>query len=131
MRWFRGKKVSDEHRDLDASAHRSSRIDGRRRLGWLAVVGVRAEPDDVTPARVRAAVGAALPPLQKSLAVYAEKRDCFSCHNQAVSLVALEIARSRGFAIDEDAFEGAVALTLADLESALGQYRKGAGSPAA
>ena len=88
-----------------------------------------AKPDDVTPARIRAAVAKALPPLQKSLVVYAEKRDCFSCHNQAVPLVALEIARSRGLAIDDDAFQGAVALTLADLESALGHYRKGRGQP--
>ena len=82
---------------------------------------------DVTPAQVRTAVARALPPLQKSLAVYEEKRDCFSCHNQGVPLIALNIARSRGLAIDEDAFQGAVALTLADLESALAQYRQGQG----
>ena len=86
-------------------------------------------PVDVTPAQIRAAVARALPTLQKSLAVYAEKRDCFSCHHQAVSLVALEIARSRGLAIDEDAVQAAVALTLADLESALEPYRKGQGQP--
>jgi hypothetical protein len=74
-------------------------------------------------------VAKALTPLQKGLIVYAEKRDCFSCHNQAVPLVALEIARARGLAIDEEAFEGAMGLTLADLESALGQYRKGRGQP--
>ena len=67
--------------------------------------------------------------LQKSLVVYEEKRDCFSCHNQGVPLVALNIARSRGLAIDEDAFQGAVALTLADLESALERYRQGRGQP--
>ena len=111
------------------SAHRRAAVRWPASLGWLAVVGVRAEPEDVTPARVRAAVERALSPLQKSLAVYAEKRDCFSCHHQAVSLVALEIARSRGLAIDEDAVEGAVALTLADLESALEPYRKGQGQP--
>ena len=98
-------------------------------LGCLTVVGVRAEPEEITPARIRSAVERALPLLQKSLVVYAEKRDCFSCHHQAVSLVALEIARSRGLAIDEDAFQGAVALTLADLESALEPYRKGRGQP--
>jgi squalene cyclase len=98
-------------------------------LGLLAAGAVRAEPEDVTPARVRSAVERALKPLQKSLAVYAEKRDCFSCHHQAVSLVALEIARSRGLAIDEDAVEGAVALTRADLASALASYRKGQGQP--
>ena len=99
-------------------------------LAAVAVVRVRAEPESLTPSRVRAAVEKAIAPLQKSLVVYAEKRDCFSCHHQAVPLVALEIARSRGLAIDEDAFQGAVALTLADLESALETYRKGADSPA-
>ena len=46
-----------------------------------------------------------------------------------VPLVALKIARSRGLAIDEDAFHGAVALTLADLETALELYRQGDGQP--
>jgi Leucine Rich repeat len=84
-------------------------------------------PVEVTLAQVRSAVARAVPPLQKSLVVYEEKRDCFSCHNQGVPLVALQIARSRGLAIDEDAFQGAVALTLADLEPALERYRKGQG----
>jgi squalene cyclase len=90
---------------------------------------VKPDAIDVTPDRIRAALTRALPTLQKSLAVYAEKRDCFSCHHQAVSLVALEIARSRGLAIDEDTFQAAVALTLADLESAREPYRKGRGQP--
>lgn len=90
---------------------------------------VVANPSDATPDRIRAATLKALPPLQRGLLVYAEKRDCFSCHNQAVPLVALEIARDRGLAIDEEAFQGAVALTLADLESALATYRKGRGQP--
>jgi lysophospholipase L1-like esterase len=86
-------------------------------------------PADITAAQIRTAIARALPPLQKSLVVYAEKRDCFSCHNQTVPLIALKIARSRGLAIDEDAFHGAVALTLADLESSLELYRKGRGQP--
>ncbi len=94
-----------------------------------AVVRVRAEPEDNPASRVRTAVERAVAPLQKSLVVYAEKRDCFSCHHQAISLVALKIARSRGFAIDEDAVQGAVALTITDLESALETYRKGRGQP--
>jgi hypothetical protein len=87
------------------------------------------KPVDVNPALIRSAVTRALPPLEKSLVIYAEKRDCFSCHNQAVSLVALEIARTRGFAIDEDAFRVAIDLTLSDLESALEPYRNGRGQP--
>jgi squalene cyclase len=98
-------------------------------IGVLAIEAVPAEPEGVTPARIRTAVDRALAPLQKSLVVYAEKRDCFSCHHQAVSLIALEIAGSRGLAIDHDAIEGAVTLTLADLESALEPYRRGWGQP--
>jgi squalene cyclase len=93
------------------------------------VPGPIAAPLDVAPAQVRAAAMRALGPLQKSLVVYAEKRDCFSCHNQGVPLVALNIARSRGLAIDEDAFQGAVDQTLADLEGALERYREGRGQP--
>lgn len=95
-----------------------------------ALAGARAdEPEAVTAERIRPAVARAIAPLQKSLGVYAEKRDCFSCHHQAVSLVALRIARSRGFAVEEDAIQDAVALTLDDLESALVPYRKGDGQP--
>ncbi len=86
-------------------------------------------PKDKVVARIRTAVAQALTPLQKSLVVYPEKRDCFSCHNQTIPLVALKIARSRGFEIDQDAFDGAVALTLADLESAIELYRQGRGQP--
>jgi hypothetical protein len=39
------------------------------------------------------------------------------------------VARSRGLAIDVEAVQGAVALTAADLESALASYRKGEGQP--
>ncbi len=88
-----------------------------------------AKPEDAALERFRVAVTKALPPLQKSMLVYAEKRDCFSCHHQAVPLVALEIARNRGLAIDQDAFQATVELTLADLEGALSAYRKGRGQP--
>jgi squalene cyclase len=104
-------------------------------LVFLTFAGAQAQvpagdpPGDQVVAQIRTAVARALPPLQKSLVVYADKRDCFSCHNQTVPLVALKIARSRGLAIDEDAFDGAVALTLADLESALELYRQGRGQP--
>lgn len=90
-----------------------------------------AGPEDPAPdtAQVRTAVERAIAPLQKSLHIYAEKRDCFSCHHQGIALVALEIAQSRGLAIDEDAVAGAVALTLDDLATASKSYQKGQGQP--
>jgi hypothetical protein len=86
-------------------------------------------PVDVAPAKIRATAKRALVPLQKSLVVYLEKRDCFSCHNQGVPLVALKIARSRGLGIDEEAFQAAVTQTLDDLNGALERYRQGHGQP--
>jgi squalene cyclase len=84
---------------------------------------------NVAAGEIWIAVAHALPPLEKTLVDYAEKRDCFSCHNQTIPLVALRIARSRGFTVDEDAFDGAVALTLGDLETALEDYQRGRGQP--
>jgi hypothetical protein len=115
-------------------------------LGWLLVSGSPAQsvPPTAEPAKaaqkvaasaelsaaqIKAALERAIPPLQKSLATYAEKRDCFSCHNQTIPLIALKLAHSRGFEIDEEAFEGAIALTRADLQSALDDYRRGHGQP--
>jgi lysophospholipase L1-like esterase len=91
--------------------------------------GEKSAPVDITAAQIRSALARALTPLERSLVVYAEKRDCFSCHNQTVPLVALKIARSRGVAINEDAFDAAIALTLNDLESAIELYQKGRGQP--
>ncbi len=108
----------------------SSQVVGRPKTSKLrSDPGEIEAPADVLPTQIRTAVGRALPPLQKSLVVYAEKRDCFSCHNQGVPVVALSLARSHGFEIDEDVFQGAVALTQADLETALDRYRKGQGQP--
>lgn len=91
--------------------------------------GQTSDAADLDEAALRTAVTRALAPLQTSLVTYAEKRDCFSCHHQGVSLAALKAARSRGLAIDEEAFEAAVALSLADLESAVELYRTGKGQP--
>ena len=118
----------DRLRHLDRTVA-SSVVDQLKAAEPRKEAGALAKPDDTTLERIRAAVTKALPPLQKSMLVYAEKRDCFSCHHQTVPLVALQIARDRGLAIDEDAFQGTIDLTLADLESALAAYRKGQGQP--
>jgi hypothetical protein len=91
--------------------------------------GAKGGHSSLTSDQIRTALTKAIAPLQHSLVIYAEKRDCFSCHHQTVPLIALKIARSRGLAIDEDAFQQAIALTISDLESARDQYRKGEGQP--
>jgi ankyrin repeat protein len=49
----------------------------------------------------RESVQRALPMLQKSASSFVEKRACFSCHHNALSILTLHMARDRGFSIDE------------------------------
>lgn len=85
--------------------------------------------DPPKPEAIRAAVEKGLPLILKSTLAYPESRDCFSCHHQAVPVLALSTAKARGFAVDAEAISGPVELTEADLQGALASYRKGDGQP--
>src|SRR5262249_33437866 len=56
-------------------------------------------------------------------------RDCFSCHNQALPAVALGLARQRGFAVEAETLRAIAEHTVADLSTAIADYRKGKGQP--
>jgi squalene cyclase len=79
------------------------------------------------PEALRVAVQKALPLIIKSTEEYAKSRDCFSCHHQAVPVLALATARDRGFAVAVEAINGPVEQTQADLREALASYAKGVG----
>jgi hypothetical protein len=79
------------------------------------------------PDAVHAAVEKALPLILKSTAEYPERRDCFSCHHQAVPVLALSTAKERGFVIPADAISDPVSLTEEDLRGSIESYRKGNG----
>src|SRR3954454_16495034 len=83
--------------------------------------------DAPKPEPVHDAVEKALSLLLKSTAQYPESRDCFSCHHQAVPVLALATARGRGFAVPVEAIGGPVEHTEADLRGSLDAYRKGVG----
>ena len=85
------------------------------------------DPISPKPDAVHAAVEKALPLLLKSTAEYPESRDCFSCHHQAVSVLALTAAKERGFPIPAEAITDPVELTEADLRGSIASYRKGDG----
>lgn len=56
-----------------------------------------------TAETIRAAVAKSLPLLEKGAQGSLEKRkQCFTCHNQALPIQALTVARRRGFKIDEE-----------------------------
>ena len=79
------------------------------------------------PVEVRAAVAKALPPILKGTGEYPESRDCFSCHHQAVPVLALASAKEHGFPIPVEAITDTVELTEADLRGSIASYRKGDG----
>ncbi|HEU5119198.1 MAG TPA: prenyltransferase/squalene oxidase repeat-containing protein [Isosphaeraceae bacterium] len=81
------------------------------------------------PEAVRGAVERALPRILTSTAQYPTSRDCFSCHHQAIPILALSTARERGFDVSEEEIAEIVDHTEADLHSALDRYRDGRGQP--
>ncbi len=78
---------------------------------------------------VRMAVQKALPLITKSMADYQESRDCFSCHHQAVPVLAVSTAKERGFVVADDVISGSVDYAESDLRGALEIYQKGTGQP--
>jgi hypothetical protein len=57
----------------------------------------------------------------------AERPRCFTCHNQALPILALVSARSRGFAVDEEALEKQVRFTAEFLDRNRAGYLEGRG----
>jgi hypothetical protein len=95
-------------------------------LFLLAGPLVAGEPE---PAQVdiRAALERALPLIEKGNTGHLEKRTCFACHHQAVPLLALATARSRGVAIDEKLMQRNFQAIAAFLEKNRDKYKKGEG----
>jgi hypothetical protein len=79
------------------------------------------------PAEVRAAVARSLPLLQKGAAGYVEQRQCFSCHNQALPVLALTAARARGFEVPDRDVQQQLRFTADSLARNRAGYRKGRG----
>jgi hypothetical protein len=75
----------------------------------------------------KAAVDRAVPVLQKAGEGYIRQRGCFSCHHQALPVLALGAARERGFVVDAAALKAQVDHTEADLRGNVASYRTGQG----
>ena len=102
---------------------------------WFAVVCaamlVSSAPgaEEVTPSpeRVRIAITKALPTLEAGSIGSANKRQCFTCHSQAVPVFALAEAKRQGFEIDDDNFARQLKHTHDHLKRGLENYRQGKG----
>jgi hypothetical protein len=76
----------------------------RRRLACLLVLiayGSLRAADPPNDEAIRAAVEKALPVLWTGIDGHTGKRDCFTCHNHAVPLLAMTVAKTRGFDVPE------------------------------
>ena len=76
---------------------------------------------------VRGAVRKAIPLLEKSSAHYVEVKTCFSCHHQAIPILALSTAKSRGFEVDEKNLKAQAKYTWDSLAAGKEKYGQGKG----
>ena len=76
---------------------------------------------------VRSAITRALPLLQRGADGSAEKRECFTCHNQALPVFAMSHAKAKGFEIHEESFQRQTLHTHEHLKRGIENYRKGKG----
>jgi hypothetical protein len=77
----------------------------RRYLSALVLMlpsaGVLSATEPAPEKEVREAVARALPLIRKGSAGHMAQRTCFACHHQAVPVLAMTVARSRGFTVDD------------------------------
>ena len=88
---------------------------------------IRAEDSAPAIDRVRAAISDALPTLESGSIGSADKRQCFTCHSQAVPVFAFVEAKRQGFKIDEDNLKRQLKHTYDHLKRGLANYRQGKG----
>jgi N-acyl-D-amino-acid deacylase len=86
--------------------------------------GVVAQP---TPDEVRTAARKSLTLLQKSAGEYTMHRQCFSCHHQPFSVLAMTTAKAHGFEVDDKELERQLKLTVDHLAKNRANYKVGKG----
>ncbi len=89
--------------------------------------GLGVAEDQPQVERVRSAIARALPLLEAGSAGSAEKKKCFTCHNQAIPIVALAEAQRRGFEIDADNLKRQLRHTEEHLKRGTSRYLEGRG----
>ena len=78
-------------------------------------------------ADLMAAVRSAIKPLQQGASGAAKERTCFTCHNQALPVMALQEARNLEVEIDEDVFQAQIQHTMRHLKRGKTNYLKAKG----
>ncbi len=76
---------------------------------------------------IRTAMTLAIPRIEAGSAGSAEQRTCFTCHSQALPILALTEAKRRGFQVDDTNLTRQLEHTLAHLERGKQKYLEGKG----
>ncbi len=86
-------------------------------------------PELVEPFAVDAAIQRSLALVERSAITYTEKRECFSCHHQALPAVTLSLGRQRGYDVDASRITAQAAFTLKYFGERRDPLHKGDGVP--
>ena len=76
----------------------------------------------------RKAVNRSISLIEKSMAEYLNHRECFSCHHQALPVIALTTADRYGFKIDRKKLKAQLDHTLKHFRKNVSKYREGKGT---
>ena len=91
--------------------------------GPLAAAGPEPAPD-----QIRAAVTRGMPLLLKGAVGHTAQRQCFSCHNQGLPILAATTARAHGFAVDGKELRKQLRFIAEFLDGNRDNYRQGRGT---
>ena len=95
---------------------------------WLAsLVAVADQPDGRIVDRTRKAIERSIQLLETTSASTAEQRKCFTCHGQAMPVIALVEARDHGFGVDSTNLQRQLDHTAAHLRRGRKSYQEGKG----
>lgn len=99
-----------------------------RALFVLLLLTCASFAETIEPAALRAAIAKSLPLLEAGARGSMEKRArCFTCHNQALPIMALTLARDRGFSVDAEDLRAQVQFTADFLARNRANYLAGKG----
>jgi N-acyl-D-amino-acid deacylase len=139
----RGADVNAKDRHKNSGDAGITALDIAKRNGYLPISDVLLKsgakatqevPVALKPRRdntIRSALQDSLPLLQRTDATFAAKAGCVSCHNNSMAAMAVGLARTRGFRIDEPTAAAQVRVNVASLEKRRDLMHQGFGNSVA
>src|SRR5262249_58950652 len=98
--------------------------DAMNALLLMVVSALPGQADEPAPDAIKSAVAGGLKRIQEGAANYPNHRKCFSCHHQAVPVMALAAAKERGFDVSADNLKKHVDFSLKSFDK-LDAIKKG------